>query len=101
MIYSLLIADVIMIAATALSYSRLPPQIPLFYTHTWGEEQLADIWFIAIIPLFMHLFFFLNNWIRNRFLAKESFLYKLFNTCNTFLVISFTIVYLKIILLVI
>lgn len=101
MIYGLLIADIIMIAATALSYNKLPPQIPLYYTHPWGEDQLADIWFIAVIPILLHIFFFINNWLKNKYIAKETFPEKLFNVCNIFLIIAFTFVYLKIVLLII
>jgi hypothetical protein len=101
MVYSLILADIIMVAATLLSYSQLPPQIPLYYTHPWGEDQLADMWVIALIPLLLHIFFFVNNWIKNKYVVKESFVAKLINVFNLFLVCTFTLVFLKIILLVI
>jgi len=34
-----------------LTISRLPPEIPLFYSRPWGEEQLASkyfLWFLLI-----------------------------------------------------
>lgn len=99
MVYSLIIADFIMIIASVLSYNHLPPQIPLYYTHTWGEDQLADIWQILIIPIFMHIFYFANNWFKKKYIQPGSFIYKLIDGFNIFIVISFTFVFLKIILL--
>ena len=31
-------------------YKHLPPQIPLFYSRPWGEEQLADTVFLWLPP---------------------------------------------------
>ncbi len=31
-------------------WKRLPPQLPLFYSHPWGEKQLVDPIFLALLP---------------------------------------------------
>lgn len=34
-----------------LSWSRLPPEVPLFYSLPWGENQLADQIWLLVLPL--------------------------------------------------
>ncbi len=34
-----------------LKYPYLPPQIPLWYTESWGEKQLAPLIFLGLLPL--------------------------------------------------
>lgn len=31
--------------------TQLPPQVPLWYTKPWGEEQLAHKYFLLLLPL--------------------------------------------------
>lgn len=38
------------LALLGLFWFRLPPQVPLFYSHPWGEEQLANPYFLFIFP---------------------------------------------------
>jgi hypothetical protein len=40
------------IALVALNASRLPPQIPLFYSLPWGPERLAESRLLWLIPAF-------------------------------------------------
>lgn len=99
MIYGLIIADILMIAAFALSFNSLPPQIPLFYSRPWGEDQLVDLWFIALLPLLLNSLFFINRWVADKFFADSPFIVKLLQNFNWFLVVVFTGVFIKIILL--
>ena len=78
MIQLLLGADVLMIAAFILKFSRLPPQVPLYYSQPWGESQLADSWMIFFLLIFLNLLFFINQ----------------------FLIASFTLIFIKIIFIV-
>lgn len=100
MIIALVIADVLMGLAFGLSFNHLPQQIPLFYSRTWGEDQLADLWMIALLPVLMHLFVLINNWLAKRYFKDSPFILKLITYCNWFLIITFTGVFLKIVLLV-
>lgn len=100
MLIALIVADVLMAASFALAFTRLPPQIPLFYTSPWGEDRLADIWVIALIPIFMHLIFFLNNWIVKRFFRSDSFPAKLFHTANWATIFVSTFIFIRILIIV-
>jgi hypothetical protein len=100
MLIGLIVADLVMAAAFGISYFRLPPQIPLFYSRPWGEDQLTDLWLIAILPVLMHVFYFTNSFIADRFLARNRFPYQLMRAFNWFLVITITGIFLRIMLLV-
>lgn len=89
-----------MIAAFVFKFSRLPPQIPLFYSQFWGESQLADLWTIFILPVFMNIIFFLNGYIFNKFYFNNVFIKNIFYYLNAFLIIGFTLIFVKIIFLV-
>lgn len=100
MIKLLLGTDALMVITFILKYSRLPPQIPLFYSQLWGESQLADLWVIFTLPVFMNTLFFVNQYIFNRFYSENIFVKNIFYYLNFFLIISFTSVFIKIIFLV-
>jgi len=100
MISLLIVAVVIMISLFAVKYSMLPPQIPLFYTRPWGEEQLADIWMIFMLPFLMTIFFLFNNYVSNRFFKDNELIKKIFSIVNIFIIITFTLIFTKIIFLI-
>lgn len=52
-------------------WSKLPPQIPLFYSLPWGEEQLASPVSVLILPggIFLIILF---NFLTAIFLASEN-----------------------------
>jgi len=93
-------ANALMIITFLLRFFRLPPQIPLFYSQLWGESQLADSWVIFILPIFMNLLFFINRYIFNKFYAENNFTKNIFYYLNLFLIISFTLIFIKIIFIV-
>lgn len=99
MIYVLLAGDLLMLAVFALRFTHLPPQIPLFYSMPWGEQQLADTWTILLLPFFLNLLFFANNFIYNRFFPENLFVRKIIDLLNLLLSASFTLIFIKIILL--
>lgn len=94
----LIAADIIMIAAFAFLYSRLPPQIPLFYSHTWGEEQIADIWYVALVPIILHIFFLINFFLYSKFFKGDQTVKNIINVTNFFLIVSFTFIFIRILL---
>jgi len=100
MIRLLIAGDVIMIAATAWKFTTLPQEIPLFYSKPWGEEQVADIWFILLIPIFMHLFYFINTILSKKFAQNEPVIQKLFSVGNSIIIVGFTSIFIRILLLV-
>lgn len=100
MIKLLLGADTLMIAAFLLRVSRLPPQIPLFYSRLWGEDQLADLWLIFLLPFFMNLLYFFNKDILKRFYSENELVKNIFYYLNFFLIVGFTLIFIKIVFMV-
>jgi hypothetical protein len=96
MVYLLIIADSLMAAAFLWKYSTLPPQIPLFYSQPWGEDQLVDYWLIVLLPILLHVFFFLNIYLYNRFFFPDYLLRIVIRTVNIVLTVTFTLLFLKI-----
>ncbi len=90
----------ILILVFIIKINNLPPQIPLFYSLPWGENQLAETWMIFFIPLIMILFIFINNFIEKKFFFENDFIKKIFYYLNILIIVSFTFIFLKIILLV-
>jgi len=89
-----------MILTFILKFSYLPPQIPLFYSKLWGEEQLADLWMIFFLPLFLNSFFFLNNFIYKKFFPNNLLVKKIVDGTNIFLIVIIPLVFLRIIFLI-
>ncbi|KKP85937.1 MAG: hypothetical protein UR89_C0038G0002 [Candidatus Roizmanbacteria bacterium GW2011_GWA2_35_8] len=99
--FNLLIgSNLLMIAAFIFKFNSLPPQLPLFYTLPWGEEQLADTWMIFIIPSIMTLIYFVNGYIRKKIFIDNLLVKKIFEILNIFLIVSFTLIFIKVIFLI-
>lgn len=96
----LLIANAIMAALMAFKWNRLPPEVPLLYSRNWGENQVVDLWFIFIIPLLMNLFLLLNNYLVKKYFIEEDYIRRAVYYFNIFVIISFTFIFTRIILLV-
>lgn len=43
-----------------LTWSRLPPQLPLFYSRPWGKDQLTTPAGLLLLPSLSFLVFFIN-----------------------------------------
>lgn len=100
MIKLLLGADALMTVTFLLRFNRLPPQSPLFYSRLWGEDQLADIWLIFLLPIFLNLLFFFNNYLFKKIYSDNEFIRNIFYYLNFFLIVSFTLIFIKIIFLI-
>ncbi|GAB4219933.1 MAG: hypothetical protein Fur009_8240 [Candidatus Microgenomates bacterium] len=83
-----------------LKLKTFPPEIPLFYSKPSGELQIADSWMIFLLPMLLNIMFFINNFIYNRFFLNEEIVKKIFYYLNLFLIISFTLIFIKIVLLI-
>lgn len=71
-----------MATITLLKYNALPPQIPLFFSKPSGEDQLADTWFIVILPILMNLLIIANNIVTKKYFADNVFVKKVFYYLN-------------------
>ena len=81
-----------------LRFNSMPPQIPLFYSRPWGEDQLADWWMILILPILLNILYVINNFIYRKLFTGNEFVKKIIDILNIFLPISITIIFVKIIL---
>jgi hypothetical protein len=58
-----------------VSWSKLPPQVPIFYSRPWGETMLTSplgLWLLPGLLLVLATinFFLISNISQNRFLAR-------------------------------
>lgn len=97
MFYLLIGSNILMVGLFAIKINYLPPQIPLFYSNPPGENQLGDLWMIIFLPVLLNLFFYLNNYLSNRFFAGNQFVKTVVNYFNLFLIISITFIFARII----
>lgn len=70
-----LLGVVITLTTFALTYERLPAQIPLFYSLPWGEGQLVPIFEIIILPS-LTIVITLSNLLVSWHLHESQFLLK-------------------------
>ena len=96
MIYILIVADALMLAAFIFRFQSLPPQIPLFYSQAWGQDQLVDYWQILILPALLHIFFFLNIYLYNRLFFPDHFVRKIIAVSNIAVTVVLSLIFLKI-----
>ncbi len=56
------VANISSLLFLLLSWTKLPPEVPLFYSRPWGEEQLVSplfLWFLpgsSLIVIWINLF---------------------------------------------
>jgi hypothetical protein len=53
------------------SWSKLPPQVPVFYSKPWGEEILSSPFMLLLLPG-LNLIFFAVNYLILTFIVRES-----------------------------
>ncbi|OGK17909.1 hypothetical protein A3G67_05025 [Candidatus Roizmanbacteria bacterium RIFCSPLOWO2_12_FULL_40_12] len=97
---TLLSANILMLLAVVFKFTSLPPQIPLFYSRPQGELQLGEWWLIFLIPLLMNGLFLLNTFAYHRFFGENEFVKTFFYYIKLFIIIAFTVIFLRIIFLV-
>ena len=96
-LYTLILANLIMLGVLLFRFNLLPPQIPLFYSKPPGEDQLADTWNILLIPVLMNFLYVLNNIIYRKYFKQDDMIKKIFYYLNLFIIMSFTLILIKII----
>lgn len=96
----LLSANILMFLTFLFKSGTLPPQIPLFYSRPQGEFQLTEWWYIFLIPVLMNGLFFLNTFLYAKFFEGNDFVKIFIRYFKIFLIVSFSLIYLKIIFLI-
>ncbi len=100
MLKILLGADILMIALFAWKFQHFPEQIPLFYSRPWGEPQIVDYWYIALLPILMHLFYLLNGLLSKKLFHSQKIPQKIFFVSTIVTIALFTSIFIRIVLLV-
>ncbi|MBI5127561.1 hypothetical protein HZA76_03860 [Candidatus Roizmanbacteria bacterium] len=100
MINLLIAGNAFMIVSFIFKFNSLPPQLPLFYSHPWGEAQLVDTWMIFLIPLLLNLLYVVNNYLYKKFFSGNELIKKMFDYLMILLIVGFTLIFIKIIFLV-
>lgn len=85
----------------AITFRRLPPSVPLYYSLPWGEEQLARPSDLFIIPFSIMIIFLINLILSIIFLKKDNFLIQFLMWSSCLIALGGLITLTKIILLVI
>lgn len=58
-----------------LNLSKLPPEIPLYYSKPWGEEQLAHPLSLFILPVGTLIWFIMTLFL----ISSQTYLYRIFS----------------------
>lgn len=97
MLYALIACDLLMALAFIYKMSFLPPQIPLYYSRPFGEEQLGEVWHIFILPILMHVMLFFNLYFYNRVFLPDQFIKRIMTIVNWFIIVVFTLIFIRVI----
>lgn len=96
MFYPPIAALLVMAATFAWRFTKLPPQIPLFYSKPQGDDQIADFWMIAVLPIILVLFFTINMVIYKRLFSGDKTIRKIIEGLNIVESIIITLIFIKI-----
>lgn len=100
MLNFLIFGNIIMIGFFIFRFNFLPPQIPLFYSRSLGESQLADTWMIFLLPFILNILYIVNNYFEKKISLENNLIKKVFKYLNLFLITAFTLIFIKIIFLI-
>ena len=75
------------VAISLIIFWQLPPQIPLFFSHASGQNQLADKWWFIAIPL-LSIVFLITNLTLHKNLSKDKPTLSGLLSWMTFLILS-------------
>lgn len=87
--------------ATLFFYRMMPPELPLFYSRPWGEEQLVSRQLFSIIIISSSVLMLINLRLASIFLKNKQILSQIIvwtnlllmflNTLNVFKIFSLTV----------
>lgn len=88
---------VVIVFFFALSFTSLPPSLPLLYSRPWGVSQLVSKSQFLILPIVVILITMLNTLLASRLHPAQQVLRKILLDCTIFVDIIILIATLKII----
>lgn len=56
------------------NFNKLPPEVPLFHSLPWGEEQLAVKWQLFFLPFLSLIFLIVDLLLARRLYSQNLFL---------------------------
>lgn len=77
-------------------FSKLPPQIPLFYSRPSSDRQVTDLFMIILVPIITFIVLLSNRIIIARFFKEEAMVKNLIYKINLILVIVSIYIFVKI-----
>lgn len=93
-----IVLAVLIIVLIFITWNRLPPQVPLFYSRPWGETQLSPTWGLWLLAIFsftilgfnliLSLLYFQKNVLIRKILAATSLLFSLLSIITVIKIIS-------------
>lgn len=96
----LIASDVLLLALSIWAFPRIPEQLPLLYSRPWGESQIVEYWYILLLPILMHLFYFLDAFVIEKFLTENQILKKILTYTMTVTILVYSAIFIKILFLV-
>jgi hypothetical protein len=99
--YTIIVAVIFIIMAIVfvVSLPTLPPQLPLFYSKT-GDDQMADSWWIFLLPVLAVLFISLNKMILVKSFKENILVEKIIYYTNLIIMVITGFMFVRILLLV-
>lgn len=94
-------ANLVLIAVFVLFVQQLPPQIPLYFSQLWGEDQLTESYMIFLLPVTMTGIYFFNHFIHKKYFDNNRFVGRIIFYVNLFVIFTLSFVFIKIILTII
>ena len=92
---------ILLLSIVLVFYWQLPPQIPLTYSHPWGESQLIHPVFLFALVVVVIIISILNNLIAAAVYAREQILSRIIVWAGFILLLLIDVTVIKIIFLVI
>lgn len=89
------------ILTVILIWRFLPPEIPLFFSHPWGKDQLVNYSGITILPIVCLIIFFANTVVAKLAVREETLVKKTLSLASLTVTLLITISLIQIIRLVI
>lgn len=94
------VLTLVSIVLIIISWQRLPPLVPLWYSRAWGTDQLAESAYLFILPVGILTWYVITSLIAYKFTrAFTVFLHVLFLSCFLVAIMS-TITLINIILVI-
>lgn len=91
---------IVMAAAFMLKLKNLPPQIPLFYSRLEGDDQIADLFMIFLLPGLSLMTVLANNFIAKKYFGGNHFVTQMTYYVNLTVIGLALFIFLRIIFLV-